>query len=89
MGRSHLAFDISVHQAVLQSDGSYLLKAGTRVWYNELGNVHREDGPAVIGCPKIFGVQWCWNGESIMFNDWCDFAGVSDEYKMLLRLQYG
>jgi hypothetical protein len=32
---------------ILQDDGSYLHNDGEYFWYNESGQVHREDGPAI------------------------------------------
>ena len=48
MGSSSRDYDIFFDGAVEQSDGSYLNKYGTITWYNEEGEIHREDGPAII-----------------------------------------
>jgi hypothetical protein len=79
--------DIEQFGAEEQSDGSYLTKCGHRVWYNEKGEYHREDGPAIIyhDDPE----SWWWlNNIDYCFNDWCIELNKSDEDKMLLRLQY-
>jgi len=68
-----------------QSDGSYIDNAGTIFWYNSEGKYHRDDGPAVI-MDSI--VSWHLNGEWYSFKGWLKALPISDEDKMLLRLQY-
>jgi|TARA_B110000908_G_scaffold137173_1_gene162699 hypothetical protein len=68
-----------------QSDGSWLHNDGDVYWYNEIGEIHREDGPAAI-CP--LGINWCLSGEEYKFDEWLKLTPISDEEKMLLRLQY-
>ena len=41
-------FDINLYGAVEQPDGSWLHNDGDIFWYNEDGQRHRKDGPAVI-----------------------------------------
>ena len=71
--------------AVEQPDGSYLHNDGDIFWYNEVGQRHRKDGPAVI---KSDGeIYWYFNGEEYKFDEWLKL-NKTDEQKMLLRLQY-
>jgi len=78
--------DIRLFGAVEQSDGSYVDNDGDIFWYNELGQRHRKDGPAVI---KSDGeIYWYFNGDYYLFNEWCIVSNKTDEEKMLLRLQY-
>ena len=81
--------DIKYLGAEEQSDGSYLCTYGNIKWYNEEGDYHREEGPS-----KIFGkvgrVEWYLNGiEYQTFDHWLKLSPISDEDKMMLRLQYG
>jgi hypothetical protein len=80
-------YDVIVENAGRQPDGSYITSNGARVWYNEEGFYHREDGPA---CFYTDGsIDWAYNGSRYTFNEWCVAANISDEDKMMLRLQYG
>jgi len=87
--RTKLSHHIEDYKAELQSDGSYLHNDGDVYWYKD-GNIHREDGPAVIRCDTDGGyVQWHLGNNKYSFDDWCRFTNCSDERKMMLRLQYG
>ena len=78
---------INDYDAVEQSDGSWLHNDGDVYWYNERGDTHREDGPAVI---SINGdVEWLLNSKRYTLDEWLKLTPISDEQKMLLRLQYG
>jgi len=79
---------VQLFDAVEQSDGSYLLNDAWLYWYNEEGEVHREDGPSVIA-PRRGDVYWYINDLQYTFDEWCIQLNKSDEDKMLLRLQYG
>ena len=82
---SYKDFDISLYGAVEQPDGSWLHNDGDIFWYNELGQRHRKDGPAVI---KSDGeIYWYLNGDSYTFDEWLKL-NKTDEEKMMLRLQY-
>ena len=85
MGTSYRDFDIDCG-AVEQADGSYLNKYGEITWYNEEGEWHREDGPAVISI--LNGEEWRLNGEEYSFDAWLIKLNKTDECKMMLRLQY-
>jgi len=74
---------------VLQDDGSYANSMGNnhwKGWYNASGKLHRVEGPAIImnGNPR-----WYIDGRQHAFDDWCRSVGISEETKMMLRLQYG
>jgi hypothetical protein len=79
--------DIDFDYAIELADGSYINERGTIVWYNEYGEIDREDGPAVIYPDGE--VEWCLNSEPYEFNKWCTLVSITDEVKMMLRLQYG
>jgi hypothetical protein len=80
-------WSIKYSDAKQQPNGSWSLTDGTTRWFNEDGHLHRLDGPAVIF--HNGGARWWWvNGENYSFNHWCTKADISDEQKLLLRLQY-
>jgi len=83
---SSRSYDIRMHEAELQSDGSYVHGDGEIYWYNELGDIHREDGPAVIALDG--SVDWFLNDKRYSFDEWLIKLNKSDEDKMMLRLQY-
>jgi hypothetical protein len=75
-----------------QPDGRWLHNDGDVYWYNEAGDVHREDGPAIIRHalhPDFLAPCWRFNGATYSFDDWFKVTTASDEQKLLLRLQYG
>jgi hypothetical protein len=72
--------------AILQPNGSYINARGAIVWYNESGDIHKEDGPAIVYLDGISG--WWLNDECYTFNEWCNKLNIPDEQKLLLRLQY-
>jgi hypothetical protein len=74
-------------EAVEQPDGSYIDRYDIISWYDYLGELHREDGPAVIAPNGKLG--WWKHGNSYELEDWLNLTTISDEDKMLLRLQYG
>jgi hypothetical protein len=83
---SNRNYAICHHGAVEQTDGSWLLNDGDIFWYNEAGERHRDDGPAVVFPDG--DVAWCLNGRQYRFNEWLIEMNKTDEEKMLLRLQY-
>ena len=93
MGKSYRDFDISLFGAVEQSDGSYIARSGDVSWYNEVGQLHREDGPAVIHLEPANGDEgrhneWWLNGLPYKFKRFLEESTIEDEVKMILRLQY-
>jgi hypothetical protein len=88
---------IRYYGAEEQPDGRWLHNDGDVYWYNEAGDVHREDGPAVIrndqnlnnAYPSWSKLSWRFNGAAYEFNEWIKLTPISDEQKLLLRLQYG
>ena len=70
------------------NDGSWLHTNGDICYYNDAGDYHREDGPAVT---KNYGLHpyWYLNGDLLTFEEWCVDVLIPDERKMMLRLQYG
>jgi hypothetical protein len=79
-------FQMVIFDAVEQPDGSYLNNADTISWYNAVGQVHREDGPAII--TNDGAIMWYLHGTRYSFDEWFEVTKASDETKMLLRLQY-
>jgi hypothetical protein len=81
--------------AILLPNGSYIDKYGCIHWYNNKGERHREDGPALI-CPKgnsswnlnKGNSYWYLYNKGHPFNRWLKLAPISDENKMILKLQY-
>ena len=85
--RTNRSVAINCWGAVEQPDGSYLNNRGWRLWFNEVGQLHKVDGPAIIytdGC----GVDWLLNNINYGFDEWIKLTPISDEDKMLLRLRY-
>ena len=84
---------INDYDAVGQSDGSWLHDDGDVYWYNRMGEIHREDGPAIIrpyiGYTPYTCVDWYLNDGEYTFDEWLKLSTISDEDKMMLRLQYG
>jgi hypothetical protein len=78
--------DIELASAVEQPDGSYINEFDTVTWYNELGDLHREDGPAVVS--HTGNIYWYLGDNDYSFDEWCKKLNKSDEDKMTLRLQY-
>ena len=86
MDKSNRDFDIDKFDAIEQSDGSYVDRYGVITWYNELGQYHREDGPAIIFADGE--VEWFIHCVEYSFADWLIELNKTDEDKMMLRLQY-
>ena len=80
---------INDYDAVEQSDGSWLHDDGDVYWYNRIGEIHREDGPAILR-PYIgyTCVDWFLNDEEYSLEDWLKLSTLPDEDKMMLRLRY-
>ena len=77
------------HKAVIQPNGSYLNKYGTINWFNNQGQYHRLDGPAIIYDDWNSGeISWYINGTQYDFKEWLTLTPITDEQKLLLRLQY-
>jgi hypothetical protein len=87
MTKNHRDFAINQRGAELQPDGSYLNEYGLITWYNDAGSVHKEDAPAIIDM-RNDRIRWFLNGTSYSFNEFLTLTPISDETKMLLRLQY-
>jgi hypothetical protein len=84
--------DINDLLAVLQRDGSYIDRNNEITWYNDQEQMHREDGPAIIYPVdgwNAAGVEWWLNDIPHTFDEWCIALNITDEAKMLLKLQYG
>jgi hypothetical protein len=59
---------------------------GSKQWYQH-GNRHRDDGPAV---QYSHGTKyWYLYGKYLSFNEWLDEVDISDEDKVMMKLQYG
>jgi hypothetical protein len=80
-------YDIKYHEAVKQPDGSWLHDDGDVYWYNEAGQIHRDDGPASISITGRVRL-WVIHGNAYDFDDWLKVTPITDEQRLLLRLQY-
>jgi len=77
------------YDAVEQSDGSWLHDDGDVYWYNEEGEIHREDGPAILRpYMEYICEDWFFNDEEYSLEDWLKLSTIPDEDKMMLRLRY-
>ena len=83
---SNRDWSIEFSGAKQQPDGSYIFPDGTIRWYNDAGRSHREDGPASIYLDGK--VYWYLNDKHYVFNKWCNQLNITDEQKLLLKLQY-
>jgi hypothetical protein len=79
-------YAIKKHAAVLQSNGSYLTSNDINIWFDTYGQPHRTDGPAVIYADG--SIRWYINDTRYDFNKWLKLSPITDEQKLLLRLQY-
>mgnify|MGYP003651487052 FL=1 len=84
---SHRDRDIVDYDAVEQPDGSYIDEFGDIMRYNKVGKRHGEIGPAVIYYDGD-SAEWYFHGRSCSFDEWLKLSTISDEQKMMLRLQY-
>ena len=56
---------------------------GEIIWPNDEGQLHREDGPAIIwhadeeGMSRKYG--WWWHGRSLFFDEWKRRAKLKNE----------
>jgi hypothetical protein len=86
---SNRDYSIIQYASTLQPDGSYLSEYGTTRWFNNKGENHRSNGPAIIYSDgRLDNVCWYINNKEYSFKEWCIKTTISDEAKMLLRLQY-
>jgi hypothetical protein len=83
---SSRTYAIQEWEAEKQPDGSYIDRYDVISWYDYLGELHRLDGPAVIAPNSKMG--WWIHGNGYSFDDWCTLVKISDEAKLLLKLQY-
>jgi hypothetical protein len=88
MPDNHRDTHIIEYNAVKQPDGSWLHDDGDEYWYNEEGEIHREDGPAVIRAMPYDELDWRLNCRLYSFNEWLKLTPITDEEKMLLKLRY-
>jgi hypothetical protein len=59
---------------------------GYNAWYQH-GNCHRDDGPAMewVSGRKF----WYLNNKHLTFDEWLPKVKMSDEDKVMMKLQYG
>jgi hypothetical protein len=84
---NHKHYNIKYGEAIQQPNGSYINVNNTVTWYNEQDACHREDGPAIIYSNG--SAAWYLDGNVYPFKEWLILTPISDEQKLLLRLQYG
>jgi hypothetical protein len=80
-------YNIKYGKAIQQPNGSYINANNTVTWYNEQDACHRVDGPAVIYSNG--SAAWYLDGNVYPFKEYLKLAPITDEQKLLLRLQYG
>jgi hypothetical protein len=60
---------------------------GAQRWYTDHnGSFHCDDGPAIIYPDG--DMDWYWHGSQMSFKTWLTVTLITDEAKLLLRLQY-
>jgi hypothetical protein len=81
------SYYIRNYQAVQLPNDSWQLNDGELHWYNVHGEFHNIIGPALIYTNGE--VAWYLNDTRYFdFAEWLTETPISDEHKMLLRLQY-
>jgi hypothetical protein len=92
----HETADCTFYQDILQHyhrvDGPAFIRHsdGRMSWFIH-GNRHRIDGPAIIQ-PKSDGeiwLRWYLDGKHYPFDEFLKITPISEEQKLLLKLQYG
>ena len=71
----------------LQKDGSFIDDDTDQFWLNDAGEIHREDGPAIIFNIEPV-VYWVLNNIRYRFDDWLNELGLSEEWDTYYRLIY-
>jgi hypothetical protein len=61
-------------------------KHGIKFWYQH-GQLHRDDGPAIEWPDGE--KSWYINNQYLSFDDWLNQLNMSDEDKVMMKLQYG
>jgi hypothetical protein len=84
---SHKHYNIKYGKAIQQPNRSYINANNTVTWYNEQDACHREDGPAVIYSNG--SATWYLDGKQYLFKEYLILTPITDEQKLILRLQYG
>jgi len=79
-------WNIKFLDATQQPDKRWTHSDGTTRWYNDIGQTHKVDGPAIIHPSGYAG--WYLNDNKYPFNQWCNKLNIPEETKLLLRLQY-
>ena len=70
-----------------RDDGPAVIYAdGDKAWYQH-GVRHRADDPAIIGADGT--EYWYLNHTQLTFDEWIDKVNMSDEDKVMMKLQYG
>jgi hypothetical protein len=86
---NHREKDIKYAGAIQQPDGSYINERNIVTWYNSKGRRHNSTGPAVIFSElSTLSPQWHLNGKQYLFKAWLTLTPITDETKLLVRLQY-
>lgn len=70
-----------------RTDGPAELWPNGDQWWCCCGKMHRTDGPAEIWSDG--DVEWWLNDKHYTFGKWLEQVDVSDESKVMLKLQYG
>jgi hypothetical protein len=66
--------------------GQIVNAEGDNFWYQH-GEFHRDDGPAIIYANGH--KSWWLNNERFTFERWLDEVDISEEQKVMIKLQYG
>jgi hypothetical protein len=59
---------------------------GDKFWYQH-GECHRDDGPAYESANG--GKSWYLHDQCLTFDEWLNKVDMSDEDKVMLKLEYG
>lgn len=69
-----------------ESCGPAIIRLDESLWMNN-GKIHRAYGPAIIG--KGGDYSWVLHDRIMSFDEWITKTKISDEDKVMVKMQYG
>jgi hypothetical protein len=75
------------HGEFHRDDGPAVIRTDGEKWWCQHGKYHRDDGPAIEYSDGR--KQWWLNDKYLTFDKWLDKVDISDEKKVMMKLQYG
>jgi hypothetical protein len=75
------------HGKVHRDDGPAYENTDGHKWWFQHGNCHRDDGPAIRWADGTN--EWWLNHTELTFDKWLNKVDMSDEDKVMMKLEYG